>query len=448
LDTKTLQYRQLTAARFGAFSPALPADGKRLFYADYQAKGYRIASILPDSLTTDVADFTRPHRFTLAEAVSRQEPFNLDTAGLSSLTFNPKPYHRLSHLFKVHSWAPFFYDASSLLDLQTDDLTTAVKPGAMILSQNTLNTAMTQLGWYYTEGRHHGKLAFTYMGWYPVIDLNVDYGGRAIDALWVQYQDGDGKLKEGISARYTGRNLIEAKVRAYIPFNLTRNHYISRFQPSVTYYYTNDAYQQYKSGKLRNFQYLLAELLYYRYRKLSGQDILPRWGGQIRLQHLRTPFNTENYGNLYATQFTGYLPGLVQNNGLMLRLGYQYQNVDDKALYVPRHLLNTPRGYSFNYSTWQQWAFKADYSFNIIYPDLSISWLAYIRRIRGNLFYDHSLNSANKGNHWTTQSSYGGDLLFDWNVIRAEFPLSTGVRIIKPVQHPGIQTELLFNISF
>ncbi|KAA6319798.1 hypothetical protein EZS27_030347, partial [termite gut metagenome] len=165
LDTKTLQCRQLTAARFGAFSPALPADGKRLLYTDYQAKGYRIASVLPDSLTTDVADFTRPYRFTLAEAVSRQEQFNLDTVELSSsIEFNPKPYHRLPHLFKVHSWAPFFYDASDLLDLQTDDLTTVVKPGAMILSQNTLNTAMAQLGWYYTEGRHHGKLAFTYMG--------------------------------------------------------------------------------------------------------------------------------------------------------------------------------------------------------------------------------------------------------------------------------------------
>ncbi|MDR2859644.1 MAG: hypothetical protein LBV64_04545 [Mediterranea sp.] len=421
LDTKTLECYRLTLSRFGAFSPALSADGKRLFYVDYQAKGHRIVSESSDSLDVEVADFTRPYRFTLAEAISRQEQFNLDTAKLLSGDFNPKPYRRMSHLLKVHSWAPFFYDVNNLLNLQTDDLTTAVEPGAMILSQNTLNTAITQLGWYYAEGKHHGKLAFTYTGWYPVIRLNADYGGEAF-------------------------NLMEAQ--AYIPFNLTRNHYISGWQPSVTYYYNNNRYQQYQSGKFCDFQYLLAELTYYRYRERSVQDIFPRWGGRIRLQHLRMPFNTENYGSLYAAQFTGYLPGLIPNNGFMLRFGYQYQNVEGKALYIPMQLVSAPRGHYYNYTTYRLLAFKSDYSFNIFHPDCSIGWLAYIKRIRSNVFYDYSLNQAGKGSNWTMQSSYGTDVIFDWNALQTEFPLSTGIRVIKPVQDSGIRSELLFSISF
>jgi hypothetical protein len=121
--------------------------------------------------------------------------------------------------------------------------------------------------------------------------------------------------------------------------------------------------------------------------------------------------------------------------------------VEGKALYLPQHLVNAPRGYEFNYVTWQLWAFRSDYSFNILYPDLSISWLAYVRRLRGNVFYDHSLNRADKKRPWTTQSSCGVDFLFDWNVLRSEFPVSTGVRIAKPLQYQGVQPELLFSIS-
>ncbi|KAA6352073.1 hypothetical protein EZS27_000585 [termite gut metagenome] len=204
VNTETLQCQQLTAARFGAFSPALSTDGQKLFYSDYQAKGHRIVSVTLDSLTTDIVDFIRPYHFALADSISRQEPFNLDTAELSSIYFNPKPYRRMSYLFKIHSWTPFFYDATRLLNLQTDNLITAIKPGAMILSQNTLNTAITQLGWYYTEGEHHGKLTFTYMGWYPVIDLNVDYGGKAFNVIWMKYQD-NGDLKENLYTYYTDR---------------------------------------------------------------------------------------------------------------------------------------------------------------------------------------------------------------------------------------------------
>ncbi|KAA6352074.1 hypothetical protein EZS27_000584 [termite gut metagenome] len=285
------------------------------------------------------------------------------------------------------------------------------------------------------------------MGWYPVIYLNVDYGGKAFNVIWMKYQD-NGDLKENLYTYYTDRDLIKTEVQAYIPFNFTHNHYISGLQPSIAYYYTNNRHQQYESQKFRDFQYLLTELIYYRYRERSQRDIFPRWGGQIRLQHLRTLLNAENYGNLYAVQLTGYLPSLVRNNGFMLRLGYQHQNMDGKALYLPQHLLSAPRGHNYNYASYQQLAFKTDYSFAISHPDFSIGWLAYIKRIRNNIFYDCSFNHAYKKTDWTTQSSYGVDLIFDWNAIQTEFPLSTGVRVIKPTHHAGVRSEWLFNISF
>ena len=161
-----------------------------------------------------------------------------------------------------------------------------------------------------------------------------------------------------------------------------------------------------------------------------------------------TPFNTENYGSLYAARLTTYWPGIVRNHGLMLRFGYQYQDLDNKALYLPKHLLEKPRGYNFQYQTQQQWAFKADYALPLLAPDLSIGPLIYIRRLRANLFYDLSRNQASRKSAWTTQSSYGADFIFDWNVLRMSYPLTTGVRLIKPIDYGNFQAEMLFSVTF
>ncbi|NDV65935.1 hypothetical protein [Bacteroides sp. 224] len=436
---------QITSARFGAFTPSLSSNEKDLIFSDYQSTGYQIASVPINKLQKKQANFNNPYKHKLAETISQQENFNLDTATIASVEFKPKRYYRLPHLFKIHSWAPFYYDVSDVINLDTDDISTIVKPGATILSQNTLNTSIAQAGWYYKDNYHHGKLAFTYMGWYPVVDLSVDYGAKAFTMSWTQNEETG---KESIRGRYTDRNLIEAEARVYIPFNLTRNHYTRGFQPSVTYYYTNNEYQQFNSRKYRNFQYMLSELRFYNYRKMAKRDILPRWGYQLRLQHIFSPFNSENYGHLYAARLTTYLPGIINNNGLMLRFGYQFQDLDDKALYLPKRIMTEPRGYNYLYSTRQLMTFSADYSFSIISPDFSLGSLMYIRRVRSNAFYDLYRNQASKKASWNTQSSYGLDVILDCNLLQIEFPISLGARIINPINYGKLQAEALFSISF
>lgn len=435
---------RLTSARFGAFDPFVSRNTRRLFFADYQADGYRVASLPADSLASENVDINAPAPMPFVDTLTAQEGFNLDSARLGSVPFSPKKYNKALHTFKIHSWAPFYYDVTEAMNTSASDLSTIVKPGAMLLSQNTLNTAIMQAGWYYSKGSHHGKLSFTYQGWFPVIDLTADYGGKAFNVVWEKNDQG----KDVSRGTYTNRNLLEAEARIYLPFNLTRNQRIRGIQPALTYYFTNNQYQEHQSGDMRNFQYILPEVLFYNYRQKAKRDILPRNGYQLRLQYLTTPFNTENYGSLYAARLTTYWPGILRNHGLMLRFGYQYQELDGKALYLPNHLLDTPRGYDFIYQTRQQWAFKADYAFSIISPDWSIGSLAYFQRLRANLFYDLSRNQANNQNRWTTQSSYGADILFDWNVLRISYPLTTGVRLIQPIDYGKFQVEALFSISF
>ena len=438
------QVHRMTAARFGAFDPSFGSSDGRLFFSDYQADGYRIASLPTDSMLFEKADLNRSASMPFVETLAAQEQFNLDSARLTSVDFNPKRYRKAEHTFKIHSWAPFYYDVAEAMNSGASDLSTIVKPGATLMSQNTLNTAIMQAGWYIDKGYHHGKLSFIYQGWFPVINLSVDYGDKAFNVDWTQNDKGQ-DITQG---HYTQRNLVEAEARVYLPFNLTHNQRIRGIQPALTYYFTNNKYQEYHSRKFHNFQYILPEILFYDYRRKAQRDILPRTGYQLRLQYLKTPFNSENYGSLYAARLTTYWPGIIRNHGLMIRVGYQYQDLDNKALYLPKHLLEKPRGYHFQYQTRQQWAFKGDYALPLLSPDWSIGSLIYIRRLRANLFYDLSRNQASSKSRWSNQSSYGGDLIFDWNVLRMSYPLTTGIRLIQPIDYGKFQVEALFSISF
>ena len=64
------------------------------------------------------------------------------------------------------------------------------------------------------------------------------------------------------------------------------------------------------------------------------------------------------------------------------------------------------------------------------------------------LFDDLTRNQAREQGGWTTQSSCGTDLIFDWNVLRMTFPLTTGVRLIQPIDYGKFQAEMLFSITF
>lgn len=445
LNLASAEPERITTARFGAFTPSLSADGSQLLFADYYNKGYRVVSVPVDKLTQTPANLNDPYRFELAETLAGQESFNLDTAELQDIPFESKPYRKSLNLFRFHSWAPFYYDAMDVAAMQGDDFTTMVKPGATVMSQDALNTMIMQAGWYYEDGEHHGKVALTYMGLFPVFDLAVDYGGKAFNMEWNVDEEGE----KSAAILGTNRRLIEAEARMYLPFNFTRNHMVRGFQPAVTYYYTNNKYQQVKSGKLSDFQYVLSELRYYNYRKMAVRDIYPRLGYQLRLQHLFSPFNTENYGNLYAARLTTYLPGLRKNDGLMLRFGYQYQDVDGKAFFFPKRLLEKPRGYDYTYQTRQQLSAKADYAFSIFCPDVSVGNLAYIKRFRSNLFYDFTANQARKEqSSWDTYNAVGADLIMDCNFLRLNFPVSAGFRLIQPLDYGSFQVEGLFSMSF
>jgi hypothetical protein len=79
--------------------------------------------------------------------------------------------------------------------------------------------------------------------------------------------------------------------------------------------------------------------------------------------------------------------------------------------------------------------YSADYILPLIYPDLELSALVYVKRIRAAIWADHMIGAnvviEDPEPHFENRSytSIGLDLIADLNLFRVTFPFSIGGRI-------------------
>lgn len=433
-NTIDLQVHRLTNARFGASFPYRSPDGKHLLYSNYINTGNQIVVLDTSSIRPEKISFTTPFKFHFAEILSAQESFNVDTLSWEGDSpYTVHPYKRGLKLVNLHSWMPFYFDVNDLASFDFGMLN-EVKPGLMLLSQNQLNTMMSQYAYYYDYKtfHHHGVVSFKYSGWYPVLHATLNVGGRNREL----HQQLDDKGNGQVWWQAGDRTSVDLETGVYLPLNFTFDHRIHGIQPFIRHYYTNDRIQLSPlDATFGDFQYFKSGIYYYYYRRLAPRDIFPRWGVQMWLQYAGNPFPAQNMGRLYMAQLNTYLPGIKRNDGWRLSAAYQLQKIGIGQFFFPEKLLNAPRGYLYNYATYDLWSLQADYSFYIACPDYSLGSLLYLPRIWGNLFSDMSFDKTRQNSpRRIRRQSVGADLLFDTYWLRfsgASFTLR--FRVVKPV---------------
>jgi hypothetical protein len=231
------------------------------------------------------------------------------------------------------------------------------------------------------------------------------------------------------------------------------NRYIRGFIPSLQVNYNNSYYHytledKYKRGRVS----LDWQLNYYSYLRLAPKDISPRWGSQLRFRYFSSPFEKENFGSIFTTTAIGYLPGLFRHHSIRLRGNYQKQN---PVKYRYQSLVESPRGFPPFENTEILYTLNADYFLPLLYPDLSIPGVIYLKRLRGAAFYDYALNNYRVYNQslnqiqWMNQNlfSTGAEIIADYHLFRLLFPFSTGIRINYLPQYGEVKTELIFSIN-
>jgi hypothetical protein len=428
--------RKHSSSAFGSFHPDVSLEKGLLSYSTYGLKGYDI--VLSAFDPEHQKEFIFPESIIEQSFVSvnlKQETKVVNPLAREMVKYQETKYAKASHLFRFHSWAPYWFDYT---DPNIHDPSASL--GVTLLSQSSLSTAFTSLGYERKEGVNYFHSRFTYKGFFPVIDLSSTYGGTPLIAPVT-----------GVEPPVVGVDM-NTSLTSYIPLNLTRGKIISGFQPSVQLRY-NSTYFYHFSDSIykKGMVYFEPRIYVYSYLRTSMRDLQPIFGFTFDSRYSSTPFENEIYGSNKSLRANLYLPGIAKNHGLRLRGEWQKQDVD--AYYFQNHL-SMPRGYDYRTFIKME-KFSADYVFPILYPDLAIGPFLYLKRIRGNFFVDYMKGTEKYKlldfKIVTTDPEYllsqGLELYADYHVFRFIFEFSSGVRFTFLPKEQSFSAEMLFTVD-
>ena len=97
--------------------------------------------------------------------------------------------------------------------------------------------------------------------------------------------------------------------------------------------------------------------------------------------------------------------------------------------------------------------YSADYVLPFLYPDLELSALVYLKRIRGAFWADHMVGTnvvvLEPDPHYEDKNftTVGLDLIADLNIARIRFPLSVGGRVIYEPSTGRTSLEWIYSID-
>lgn len=373
---------QVSSRKFGAYNPSISPDRKKLAFNDVTETGYNAVE-----MDINPAEWV-PLEKVADRSVKYYEPLIAQEAGGNILKNIPekeyeiKDYSHILHIFNVHSWMPY-------ADTYGKDFSVT------LWSTNLLTTVDSYLTYIYNwnEKTHFGMGGISYSGLFPVLNLSVQYGGRAA------YIKDSNKKNE-----YYKWNEASPGLGITVPFNLSRDRYTTGFAFGINFEYIktsglDEIYEKYQSLANTTFFPITYFMSFSRSFIWFG-DIYPRWGQVLNLSYSHTPFKSETKASQVAINGTFYFPGIFKNNSFFLKGGYEHQDMDE---YVYKSRMLFARGYK---AVIGENIYKgcANYTFPIYNPDLNILHVLHLKRFFANGFYDY-LTIIDSGNKYYFRSS-------------------------------------------
>ncbi len=415
-------YRQITRSRYGAASPMPDPTGRRLLYADYTPLGFDIAEILLDSVPPALpedTDWVQHQALQLQSTV----PFHpVPSVPLSV----PRQYRKGTHLFQLHSWAPFYYDYHEMNSSDPELL-----PGFVLVSQNLTGSLTSMMGMsFHTDPVFHAR--FTYRGWFPVVEVEVDAGGLQ------RFSRVPIASVPEVGTRYRFSS------RLYVPLLFPSGRGAFQWIPSAEISYSNDLLRLQSGAFHEGVAYMKGSMQAAYFRYASDAHLAPPFGVLARVRWLDSPFLDEGAGTLWAVDSRFWLPGMARLHSTQLTLGWQRQSINS-TLFSSE--IDFPRGYP-EYPSVQLTRFLLEYAFPWAYPDLEVGAFLFVKRLRSAFFGDFARNkSFTFGSLWFKQqhmASLGVDLVADWHLLGLPIPLSTGARMMFLPNESRWGFELIF----
>jgi hypothetical protein len=438
LRTPDKKISLLTHSRFGAID--VTSGGNKLYFSDYTSIGNNICSIQVALQGGTASDNSISSSFL----INRLNIKKAEDPDSTELMYSPERYRKWQHLFRFHSWMPFYAD---LEEIKADPA--SVRPGFTIMTQNTLSTLTSTIGYEFSaEKRHVFHSRLTWNGWYPVIESQLDYGALPHISKMGDNVANPSDIQPGMNFRNT----------ISLPLQFSSGRFSQFLRPSFETNYVNHYIYIKEKGTYDYGQTILTGRLYFsNYSGSAFRDIYPRWAQVVDLYYCYAPFDKAIYGSAQSIKTAFYFPGFLPNNGIKIRLESEKQ---DPGKYLYSNFSSLPRGYSDLVSKEIKFL-SIDYVMPLVYPDFNIASLMYIKRIRTGFFYDYAEGPGNAFYKYTTNGliplytdpkkeslrSFGIELLADFHVLRIPFMISGGLQSAWKNFNESPTLGLLFNID-
>ena len=371
LDLSEQNIYRLTQSKHGADYPAYDPSGNQLCYSDYTLKGYRPVFLSLDSMTPKSINEIKKYTYPWISDIPDRKYLNTQETEIPQTDYIPNSYNRFLHAFNLHSWLPFYADPDALIGLDPEIL-----PGFSLFSQNKISTLISQFSYYYKDHTHYIEPRFSIQGLYPVFEVSALFASKPSVYFWEEnlYKPDD------MQPYYT------FTLETYLPLKLTRNKYYRYLQPKISYRYLNRYYYTPDIGIRRGYNYLEANIYVSNILKSSYRDIQPRFGQTLYLTFNHPVKYPEVFTHIIIAQYVQYLPGIFRHQGI--RFVASYEEHEDLKVPILNNRITPPRGYEPDMLYYSNLRGVLEYTFPVLYPDLSLGPLAYIKRIHSTLYYD------------------------------------------------------------
>ncbi len=446
-DLKSGETFQVTSSRYGAYNPAIDPGEKFIYYNDHTVNGLDVVKMPYDrgkwKPITKVEDRNVRYFQPLVEQENQEDLL----LGVPNEKYPVKKYSKIGHMINVHSWGPF----------ASTDL---VRAEAGIFSRDVLSNTNISLGYVYDIEEESGfaSAAVSYQAWFPIIDMEYQFGNRSTGTYRWEESTFLGGLRVPLlltSSKYFSELSFSNSIGISTVSNFRassretgRDIILEDFgfindSTSVDVFLvdTNDA----DDGSLvfNDFEISFTNVM-----KQSARDINSRFGQFLVFNQLNTLSGDFN-GATTGVRGGLFFPGLFTTHSFFLRGGYQNKEVDpDVDTYSFRNIIFKPRGYSFPEER-DFTSLQVNYAFPLWNADLDFGPFLNIRRVKANFFYDYGRENVVQnfflaepfrdapvgsffGDRTITSdyNSYGLELTFDVNIMRFTPEVEIGARIL------------------
>lgn len=326
--------------------------------------------------------------------VPEAEERNLLAEPMNDTSFVIKKYSPLSNILNIHSWLVTADDPVWGVELRSDDI---------------MANATIAAGYEYNlNNKAYGPYVDARLGmWFP--EIHVGYSKLNRDQTTI----------DGIKFRSINE---EAYTGVTLPFVFTPGVYRQIAHISATGNIGSFRLSPMQEGTENvPYNYLNYRLLMINSRIRAHRQPLPSWGQRLDFNYAHN-VTGHNIGQLYVNaEFA--LPSIKPSHYIILIGEYLTQDLEQSIQLASRYA--GARGFNLPDDE-NNYRIGITYGFPLLYPDLGLGNILYVRRIRLQPFYDFAYTSDSDPLYYSLQST-GAELLLDF-----EFgDLTLGFRFVR-----------------